>query len=117
MSIETKDIHEAIDRLARTPDGQMLYRYLQKTLCAVMTGDHHDGALRQFEGRRIFAAELMGLMAKGIDESDRHAITFSIAGPRAVARTRGAGRRVTLDAPVAGYDSDPDSGSDNSSAA
>ena len=50
----------------------------------------------------------MGLMAKGIAESGGHTepiCTFAVAGPRNVASaSRGAGRRVTADTYVAGYD-------------
>jgi hypothetical protein len=105
ISIETDEIREAIDRIARTPDGHLLYRFFQKTLCAVAAGNVDDGALRQHEGRRRFASEMMGLMAKGIDDSDRYAITFSVSGAvRANSGPRGAGRRVTLDTHVPGYD-------------
>lgn len=103
--IETQDIAEAIDRIARTPDGIILYRFLQKTLCAVPPSEQTDGALREFEGRRRFAAELMGHMSEGIQDSDRHTITFSSSGARTRdPAKRGAARRVTLDTPVAGWD-------------
>jgi hypothetical protein len=103
--IEQKDVLEAIDRIARTPDGQMLFHHLQKILLNVATPEIGDGALRQLEGRRMFASELMGLMAKGIADSDRYAITFvRPSGERAPA-SRGAARRVTADTVVPGWDS------------
>lgn len=74
------DLKAAIDRLARTADGRELYLYLQKTLLSLAIGDRTDGALREHEGRRMFAADLMSLMAKGIEESggrDNQPIVFS----------------------------------------
>jgi hypothetical protein len=101
--IENKDVLEAIDRLARSPDGQILYRHLQKALTSVARPETSDCALRQLEGRRMFASELMGLMAKGIADSDRYAITFvRSAEPRQPA-SRGAGRRITPDTVVPGW--------------
>lgn len=104
--IEQKDVKEAIDRIARSADGQMLYRFLQRTVCGIPDSGMSDGALRQFEGRRSFAAELMAHMAEGIADSDRYAITFARAnpGPDAQSRPRGAGRRVTADTFVPGWD-------------
>lgn len=67
--IADEDLAKAIDRLAHTPDGHLLYRYLQKILMGVLAGAPGESALTRNEGRRSLAAELMGLMAKGIDES------------------------------------------------
>jgi hypothetical protein len=64
--ITEADFLAAFDRIAREPDGHLVYLYFQKTLCAVSTD---DSALPRVEGRRSYAAELMGLMAKGIAES------------------------------------------------
>jgi hypothetical protein len=73
----------------------------------------NDGALRQMEGRRMFASELMGHMSEGIAESDRTAITFaSSAAARTSLGPRGAARRVSLDTPIAGWDGPSRSGSD-----
>ena len=106
--IEEKDLREMLDRFARTPDGQLFYRYCQKQLCAIATSEN-DSALREHQGRRRFAADLMALMAKGIEDSDRP-ITFSVSGARSTATgARGAARRVTLDTAVSGWDS-PDTG-------
>jgi hypothetical protein len=111
--IDNQDIAEALDRLARTPDGGMLYRFLQKTLMTVSQPSANDGALRQMEGRRMFASELMGHMSEGIAESDRTAITFaSSAAARTSLGPRGAARRVSLDTPIAGWDGPSRSGSD-----
>lgn len=62
------DLHEALDRIARTPDGRIFYRFLQEKLMeAIDPGS--DGALRRDLGERIFAAKLTSLMGKGIQES------------------------------------------------
>lgn len=102
-NIDNQQIAEAWDRIARTPDGQIVYRHLQRLRLGLAT-DLKSGALRAFEGRRSLAADLMAYMAEGISQSDRHAITFAVAQPIAVAGPRGARRRVTADTPVAGYD-------------
>lgn len=68
--ITDDDLNLALDRIARTPDGELLYRYFQKVLMGVLTDvDPGRSALRTNHGRRSLAAELMGRMAKGIDES------------------------------------------------
>lgn len=68
--ITDEDLAMAFDRVARTPDGALIYRYLQKIQMGVLADpDPSDCALRQDFGKRTFAARLMGLMAKGIDES------------------------------------------------
>lgn len=104
--ITDEDMHGALDRIARSPDGELLYRYLQKVLCAVTTLDVPECALPRNEGRRSFAAELMGLMAEGMQDSGSRsaAVTFTRAKPRAVSGSRGAGRRITADTFVSGWD-------------
>lgn len=59
----TKD---AIDQIARTANGQVLYHYLQKILSEICH-DPDVGALRHHEGRRSLALDLMTLMGEGID--------------------------------------------------
>lgn len=111
--IEQREMDEAIDRIARTADGQKLYLFLQKRLMAVAT-TADDSTLRQDNGERMFAAKLIGLMAKGIAESGGRTdpiLTFAVTGPRAVSFARGAGRRVTIDTAIPGYDTDAKSGS------
>jgi hypothetical protein len=66
--IDEKIINDAIDRIACTSDGEILYRYLQQVVCETSIPPT-DSALREHSGRRRFAADLMGLMAKGIDAS------------------------------------------------
>ena len=103
--INNKDIEEAWDRIARTADGQIAYRHLQKVRMGLPPA-MDDGALRHSEGRRSLAADLMAYMAEGIADSDRYAITFVAAKPVASHAARGAGRRVTADTSVAGWDTD-----------
>ena len=72
---------EAIDRIARTPDGAALYVFLQRRVMAISHADT-DGALRLDEGERRFASRLIGHMAKGVFESGgRTGITGSSTGP------------------------------------
>jgi hypothetical protein len=83
--IADKDINEALDRIARTADGELLYRFCQKTMMGILD-DHAPGesALRTEHGRRRFAAELMAKMAKGIDESGGRTDSSSRASERTV---------------------------------
>lgn len=113
--ISSDDIKAALDRIARTADGQALYRYLQKIRLGLTPPDAKQRALRANEGRRSFAADLMAHMGKGIADSDRYAVTFAIAGPvdTRAGRGRGAGRRVTADTVVDGYDTPGNSGASN----
>jgi hypothetical protein len=60
--------HEAIDRIARTPDGAALYVLLQRRVMTISVAPT-DSALRADEGERRFASQLIGLMAKGVFES------------------------------------------------
>src|SRR5947209_8749872 len=72
---------EAIDRIARTPDGAALYVHLQRRLMLIPV-DMSDGALRADQGERRFASQLIGLMAKGVFESGgRAGHTGSTIGP------------------------------------
>ena len=105
--ITNEEINKALDRIARTEDGYLLYLYFQKTLCAITTDETVNCALPFKEGRRKLAAELMSLMAQGIEQSGRPSnapVTFAVAGARAISRPSGAGRRVTLDTAIPGYD-------------
>jgi hypothetical protein len=102
MEIDTEQIKEAWDRIARTSDGLVVYRHLQRLRLGLAT-DY--SALPHFEGRRSLAADLMALMADGIGENDRAAITFSFSKSVAPAeRSRGAGRRIGPEHFVPGYD-------------
>ncbi len=68
--ITDEDTAKAIDRIARTPDGKLLYLHLQKRLLGVLGQPNPEsGALQMDHGARTFASNLMGLMAAGIDES------------------------------------------------
>ncbi len=128
----TQEVHptnafcvEAIDRIARTPDGAALYVFLQRRLMSILPSDS-EGALRSDEGERRFAAKLISVMAKGIFESGgRSGITGSSVGPggseqpvvvpspRAVRVDRGAGstRRIGPNTRVPGWDFTDDTGS------
>ena len=108
---------EAIDRIARTPDGAALYVFLQRRLMSIPV-ENSKGALRSDLGERTFAAKLISAMAKGIFESGgRTGITGSSSGPggseqpvvipspRAVSVARaGSRRRITERTRVPGYD-------------
>lgn len=112
-------IFEAIDRIARTPDGAMLYVHLQRRLMSI-SGEDLESALRLQEGERRFASKLIGLMAKGIFESGgRTGHTGSSIGPGGgeqpvvvpspepvrTGRARNpGGRRITEHTRVPGYD-------------
>ena len=118
--INEKLLLEAIDRIARTPDGRSLYMYLQKRLMAVPTSDDVS-ALNSDTGERRFAARLIGLMATGMAESGgrtgssdsgpsgEQPIVFAVAKPVALGGARGAGRRIGPDTRVPGYDLPDDS--------
>jgi hypothetical protein len=98
---QTKD---AWDRIARSADGLVIYRHLQRIRQALAT-DH--SALPHFEGRRSLAADLMAFMSDGIRDYDRACVTYTIAKPeRTDQRTRGAGRRIGPEHFVPGYDID-----------
>jgi len=97
---QTKD---AWDRLARSQDGIVIYRHLQRIRQALATD---MSALPQFEGRRSLAADLMAFMADGIRDYDRACVTYTIAKPVPASAARGAGRRVTADTFVPGWDID-----------
>jgi hypothetical protein len=113
----TAACHEAVDRIARSPDGATFYVFLQRRLMTVLATDS-EGALRIDQGERMFAAKLIGLMAKGILESGgrtgntsgstgdgEQPIVVPSAGPRRVGRTGNpGGRRITADTRVPGYD-------------
>lgn len=87
-------MHKALDRIARTVDGELLYRWLQKKLMGV-SGPLEGGALPFAEGQRYLASELMGLMTQGMQESNGRAdaaIIFAVAEQR-VRRDHPGGRR------------------------
>jgi hypothetical protein len=102
-------LREAIDRIGRTADGELLYLYLQRFLCRV-THSADAGALQAENGKRIFAQELMGLMSRGLSEihagtrNDRIAI-FAVPEPRSI-RQPGASRRGPAGQP--GFESEFD---------
>ena len=104
--IESKDIAQAWDRVARTQDGLIIYRHLQRILMGTANSD--DSALPRLEGRRRLAADLMAFMAEGIADNDRACVTFAVAKPIAGAITGTDARRKWL-ASQSWYDA-PDHG-------
>lgn len=109
MELDNKELREAWDRVARTSDGLTIYRHLQK-VCLEKAPSIDGGALPFFEGRRSLAFDLMANMSEGIGDNDRACVTFRTAKSATSTGTRGAGRRITADTFVPGYDT-PDSGS------
>lgn len=108
---------EAIKRIAATHDGALQHRYLRRVLETVIDLES-DGALRQQNGRRSLARDLMRLMAEGLDDrragTDNDTILARSSGAVAV---RGRARRDPRSYPrVDSYsdDANPD-GSDKSS--
>ena len=85
--ITTEQSPEAWDRIARTPDGHIIFWYLNRVAMALASD---VSALPVHEGGRILARNLMSLMARGIVDSDRYAIAItsrSVAEPGAGTRT------------------------------
>jgi hypothetical protein len=113
-----KEVEDSLDRIAMTADGRNLYIFLQRRVMTV-TPVSKSGALRTDQGERSFAAKLIGLMAKGIAESGGRAsssggndgaeqpVVLPVSGARAVSGPRGAGRRITADTHVPGWDRPP----------
>jgi hypothetical protein len=101
--IETAEIKDAWDRVARTADGQIIFRHLNK-LAMALAADL--SALPVHEGGRILARNLMSLMSQGIADNDRYCVAFVTRAPEPVERPRGAGRRIGPEHFVPGYDVD-----------
>jgi len=113
------EIKDSLDRIAMTPDGRNLYVFLQRRLMKVPS-ETSDSALRANQGERSFALELIGLMAKGIAESvnrtnssasdvgPEQPVVIGSAQPVSTGGPRGAGRRITADTRVPGWDREPD---------
>lgn len=103
------EVAEAIDRIARTPDGANLYVMLQRHLMFV-PATTEVSALQALHGERLFAARLIGQMAKGIHESggrtsstggtgsSEQPIVAPISGPRTVGGSalRASARRAAI---------------------
>ena len=108
--IDPDDFRAALDRIARTADGAVLYRWLQKALCAVYAGAIEPCALSRLEGRRMLASELMGLMSPGIETHDRTdaIVAFRLRSEPRRDEPRGVRRRIGPDTVVPGYDGPDD---------
>lgn len=112
MSVTDEEMRAAIDRIARTPDGEVLYRYLQSIL-QELPRSFEAGALQAHVGRRTLAHDLMARMAEGLDASGRpgtdtpseRAVALARGKPVAVSRPRGIARRVPATDPF--VDPDP----------
>jgi hypothetical protein len=103
--LTTPEIDEAWDRIARTPDGGIIYRHLMKLLLEV---SNDERALPRNEGARSLAHNLMRLMANGIVDNDRYCVAFPSAKPERTDQraARGAGPRIGPEHFVPGYDID-----------
>jgi hypothetical protein len=112
--IENKDVVEAWDRIARTQDGLIVYRHLQRILMGTASSD--DSALPRLEGRRRLAADLMAFMSEGIADNDRACITFAVAKPVAVAANTGTRARRDWLASQPWYDDRASGGTGSSGA-
>lgn len=87
---------QAIDRIARTGDGELLHRYLRRELEHVVL--HWEaGALFGAAGRRSLARDLMALMREGIERGGRRDEPILDSGYRQQPRRGPGQRRVTLD--------------------
>lgn len=98
--ITHEDLAKAWDRIARGPDGELVYAFLQKVAIGLISEGCTDGALRHNLGRRSLAHEIMGLMSKGIEESagrhrsaggnsvDGRPLVFAVRQPAATGKPR-----------------------------
>lgn len=103
LSLTEQEIN-AIKAIALSDDGALLHRYLRRVLETVIDMQS-DGALREQNGRRSLARDLMRHMAEGLNDrrdASNDPILSRPSGGIAVARPRGAGRRVNADTPT-GY--------------
>lgn len=106
--ITQDEIEAAIARLSRTPDGALLYLYLQRRMMAKPgSDDPTESALRVDFAQRRFASELMGLMTKDFQSDGpsepnfpggERPIVFARQQPVALARPRGLRRAEFADA-------------------
>ena len=104
--IDTAKIGDIWERIARTTDGQIAYRWLQGVLMSKASKDDVS-ALPFLEGRRSLAWDIAHYMAQGIVDSDRYAVTFvTRIVPRDERTSRGAGPRIGREHFVPGWDVD-----------
>lgn len=78
-----KEEADAIAALGLTHDGRLLHRYLRRVLETVIDLES-DGALRQQNGRRTLARDLMRNLDQAVDRTD------SSTDPTILARASGA---------------------------
>ena len=114
MEISDGQMREAIDRIARTPDGAALYYWLQRVLMSYANDGAAKGALWRNDGRRSLAHELTALMAEGM-RSGGYAESALYKREPAAARGRQSAREFLAaelaaeqSAELAGYDEPTD---------
>ena len=114
--ITDQQMHEAIDRIARSADGELLYRWLQLELQRLALSSD-AGALLVHHGRRSLAYDLMGHMAAGIEQSDgrnssasERPVVIARREPIVSGRRHPGGRRVLADPNVGEYLNAADAG-------
>jgi hypothetical protein len=88
--ISSEQINEAWDRIARSPDGHIIFWHLNK-LAMALSPD--VSALPVHEGGRILARNLMSLMARGIVDSDRYCIAITTRSSSEPERSRSTDAR------------------------
>jgi hypothetical protein len=90
-------LKEAMARIGRTPDGRVLYLFLQKMMMGIPASGK-AGALRENLGRRILASEIRSLMSEAVKTTDpgidERPVVFASLNPVANPGHRGARRRV-----------------------
>ncbi|HEY1433070.1 MAG TPA: hypothetical protein VGF39_15800 [Stellaceae bacterium] len=72
MIINDKDMRDALNRVGLTPDGEILYVWLQWRLLE-LANSLEPGALQANEGARILATELMRCLSAGVAEDHARA--------------------------------------------
>lgn len=89
-----KEELDALAALARMPEGRLLHRYLRRILETVIDLQD-DCALRQQNGRRSLARDLMRHMAEGIDgrRTDSSDDAPILTRPRGAVAVTGRARR------------------------
>lgn len=99
MIIDDNYVKEALQRIARTPDGQIFHIGLQRALMA-LSPSPESGALQTFEGGRRFAQQIKAVMDEAIagepvdGQSERERPIVIVARSAVpVGGTRGARRR------------------------
>ena len=62
-----QDIADALGRVSKTPDGQIIFDWLQReTFGRTLSEDASEGALRAAEARKSFATKIFNLRDRGL---------------------------------------------------